>query len=142
MNTLSIRRAFALTALAGALAVNLGTAQASEAASTVSALSALPIALSVAAPVVILSAGASLVVASVSITVAGTVWVLERVSDGAKAVVTLSASGASALSVAAGTAVVVTAVSTGWVLSDASTAIAFLPNEIGASLLYNEQVTR
>ena len=72
MNTLSIRRAFALTALAGALAVNLGTAQASQAASTVSALSGLPIALSVAAPVVILSAGASLIVTSVSVTVAGT----------------------------------------------------------------------
>ena len=142
MNTLSIRRAFALTALAGALAVNLGAAQASEAASTLSALSALPIAVSVAAPVMILSAGASLVVTSVSVTVAGTVWVLERVSDGAKAVVTLSASGASALSVAAGTAVEVTAISTGWVLSTASTAIAFIPNEIGASLLYNEKVTR
>ena len=95
MNSLSIRRAFALTALAAALAVNLGTAQAAEAASTVSALSALPIALSVVAPVMILSAGASLVVTSVSVTAAGTVWVVERVSDGVKAVVTLSAAGAS-----------------------------------------------
>ena len=83
-----------------------------------------------------------MVVTSVSVTVAGTVWVIERVSDGAKAVVTLSATGAKALSVAAGTVVVVTAVSTGWVLSTASTAIAFIPNEIGASLLYNEKVTR
>jgi hypothetical protein len=38
--------------------------------------------------------------------------------------------------------VVVTAVSTGWVLSAASEAIAFIPNEVGAALLYNERVTR
>ena len=42
----------------------------------------------------------------------------------------------------AGTVVVVTAVSTGWVLSTASRAIAFVPNEIGNALLYNERVTR
>ena len=45
-----------------------------------------------------------------------------------------------------GTAVVVTALSTGWVLSTAaeagSRALAFIPNEIGAALLYNERVTR
>ena len=46
------------------------------------------------------------------------------------------------LSVAVGSAVVVTAISTGWVLSAASQAIAFIPNEIGAALLYNERITR
>ena len=46
------------------------------------------------------------------------------------------------MSVAAGTAVVVTAFSAGWVLSAAGKAIAYIPNEIGAALLYNERVTR
>ena len=50
--------------------------------------------------------------------------------------------GAGGLSVAAGTAVVVTAISTGWVLSAAGRAIAFVPNAIGNALLYNERVTR
>jgi hypothetical protein len=68
--------------------------------------------------------------------------VLERTSDGARASVRLGAQAAGGLSIAAGTVVVVTALSTGWVLSTASRAIAFIPNEIGTALLYNEQVTR
>ena len=35
-----------------------------------------------------------------------------------------------------------TALSTGWVLSAAGEAIAFIPNEIGRALLYNERITR
>ena len=73
---------------------------------------------------------------------AGTVWVLERASDGARASIELAGRRRPALSVAAGTVVVVTAISTGWVLSAAGQAIAFVPNEIGAALLYNERVTR
>ena len=111
-------------------------------ASDASALSLLPIAVSVAAPAMILSAGATLTVVAVETTVEGTVWVLERASDGARASVTLSAQAAGAVSVAAGTAVVVTAFSAGWVLSAAGKAIAYIPNEIGAALLYNERVTR
>jgi hypothetical protein len=36
----------------------------------------------------------------------------------------------------------VTAISAGWVLSAAGQAIAFIPNQIGTALLYNERVTR
>ena len=54
----------------------------------------------------------------------------------------LSGQAVAGLSIAAGTVVVVTAVGTGWVLSTASRAIAFVPNEIGNALLYNERVTR
>jgi hypothetical protein len=36
--------------------------------------------------------------------------------------------------------VVATAVSTGWVLSAAGAAIAFIPNELGTALLYNERL--
>jgi len=102
----------------------------------------LPIAVSVAAPVAILSAGATLTIVAVEATSAGTVWMLERASDGAHASITLGGQAAGALSVAAGTAVVVTAFSAGWVLSAAGEAIAFIPNEIGAALLYNERITR
>lgn len=111
-------------------------------ASDASVLSALPIAVSVAAPVALLSAGAMLSVVAVEATSAGTVWVLESASDGARASVRLSAQAAGGLSVAAGTTVMVTAMSAGWVLSAAGRAIAFIPNEIGAALLYNERVTR
>lgn len=146
MNKHSIGRAFGRTlvsaTVAALLAGNLVTAQAQSEASALSALSALPVAVSVAAPVMILSAGVSLTIVAVEASATGAVWVLERASDGARATVRLSAQAAGGLSVAAGTAVVVTAVSTGWVLSTASRAIAFVPNEIGQALLYNERVTR
>ena len=130
------------TTLAVLLAATLASAHAQSAVSEASALSALPIAVSVAAPVMVLSAGAMLTVVAVEASATGAVWVLERASDGARATLRLSAQAATGLSVAAGTVVVVTAVSTGWVLSAASEAIAFIPNEIGAALLYNERVTR
>jgi len=90
----------------------------------------------------ILSAGATLTVVAIEATSAGTVWVLERASDGARASVTLSAQAAAGLSIGVGTAVVVTAFSAGWVLSEAGKAIAYIPNAIGAALLYNERITR
>jgi hypothetical protein len=68
----------------------------------------------------------------------GTVWVLERASDGARS--SLNFAGHAAATV--GAAVVVSAVSTGWLLSAAGTAIAFIPNEIGRSLLHDERITR
>ena len=130
------------TTFAVLLAATLASAQAQSALSEASALSALPIAVSVAAPVIVLSAGAMLTVVAAEASATGAVWVLERASDGARATLRLSAQAAKCLSVAAGTIVVVTAVSTGWGLSAASEAIAFIPNEIGAALLYNERITR
>ena len=125
--------------MAALLALNLAAAQAQSVEASM--LSTLPVAVSVAAPVV-LSAGAVLTVVAVEASATGAVWVLERASDGARSTLRLSAQAAGGLSVVAGTAVLVTVMSTGWVLSAAGTAIAFIPNEIGAALLYNERVTR
>lgn len=134
-----IRSIAAAVALAAALT---SPARAHVNASDASALSALPIAVSVAAPAMLLSGGVMLTVVAVEASAEGTVWVLERASDGARASVTLSAAAAGGLSVAAGTAVVVTAFSAGWVLSAAGKALAYIPNEIGAALLHNERLTR
>lgn len=109
-------------------------AQASEA----SALSALPIGVLSAAPVAILTAGASLSVTAVEASAGGTTWVLQRASDGARATVKLAGNA----SVAVGTSVVVTAMAAGHVLSAAGQAVAFILNEVGASMLHNERVTR
>ena len=128
-------------AVAASLAL-VGHAGAQSTISEASALSALPIAVSVAAPVVLVSAGATLTIVAVEATSAGTLWILERASDGARASVRLGARAAEGASTLVGTAVVVTAISTGWVLSAASQAIAFIPNELGAALLYNERITR
>ena len=129
-------------ALAAALIFSAASMPARAQSSELSALSLLPVAVSVAAPVMIFSAGVTLTVVSVEASAVGTVWVLERASDGARATVRWSARAVGAASVAVGTAVVVTPVSTGWVLSTASEALAFIPNEVGAALLYNERITR
>jgi hypothetical protein len=139
MTTTLIRSMLAAVVLAVGLH---GPARAHGNASDASVLSALPIAVSVAAPVMILSGGVMLTVVAVEASAEGTVWVLERASDSARASVTLSAAAAGGLSVAAGTAVVVTAFSAGWVLSTAGKAIAYIPNEIGTALLHNERLTR
>jgi hypothetical protein len=137
------RRLLSTTLAATLLAVTLGTARAHPPnASDASALSALPIAVSVAAPAMLLSAGAMLTVVAVEASATGTVWVLERASDGARMSVTVSAQAAGGLSVAAGTAVVVSAFAAGWVISTAGRALAYIPNEIGTALLHNERVTR
>jgi hypothetical protein len=137
--TIRFIRAFVAAAL---IAGSLSAARAHPNASDASALSALPIAVSVAAPVLLLSAGATLTVVAVEASAEGAVWLLERASDGARMSVTLGAQAAGGLSVAAGTAVLVTAFSAGWVLSAAGQAIAYVPNEIGRALLHNERVTR
>ncbi|MEY4561505.1 MAG: hypothetical protein RLZZ618_782 [Pseudomonadota bacterium] len=136
-----MKRMFLSTLLAATLA--LGAASPAQAVlSEASALSALPVAVSVTAPSVVLSVGTTLTIVAVEVSAAGTVWVLQRASDGARASITLSAKAAGALSMTVGTVVVVTAVSTGWVLSTAGKALAFIPNELGAALIYNERVTR
>ena len=73
--------------------------------SDASALSALPVAVSVAAPAMVLSAGAAFTVVAVDASAAGTVWVLERASDGARATSSFRASAAGAVAGGLGTAV-------------------------------------
>jgi hypothetical protein len=101
---------------------------------------ALPVGVSVAGPAMLLSAGVSLTVVAVQASAVGTVWILERASDGARVSVEWAASGVKAASMAVGTALAVTVLSTGWVLSAAGEAIAFIPNQVGASLIHNEKI--
>ena len=76
---------FRITLLAAALSAALmTTAHAHSEASELSALSLLPAAVSVAAPSMLIAGGAVLTVVSVQASATGTVWVLERASDGAR----------------------------------------------------------
>ncbi len=134
---------FRLTLVATALSAALMTsARAHSEISELSALSMLPIAVSVAAPSMLLAGGAVLTVVSIQASATGTVWVLERVSDGARATLHFSGHVAQGAALSIGGAVAVTALTSGYVLSAAGQAIAFIPNEIGRALLYNERVTR
>jgi hypothetical protein len=143
-----------LTAALISAAVFATTAvQAQSAASELSAISALPVVLSAgvvgaaagAAAIgasAILSAGATLVVVSVEIVAGATVWVLERASDGVRISLKIAGKLVEGSVLSVGTAVVVAVVGTGYILSAAGKAIAFIPNEIGRALLYNERVSR
>lgn len=134
-------------------ALTLSLALCAQAQSELSAISVAPVALSVmavsaggaalsVAPAALLSAGATLVVVSVEVVGGVTVWVLERASDGARISLRTAGQLAKGVAVSAGTAVAVSVIGAGTVLSVAGEVIAFIPNEIGRALLYNEQVSR
>jgi hypothetical protein len=142
MTRLILNLALAAAAAAVLAAPTGAQAHGRNGPSQASALSMLPLAVSAAAPAVMISAGASFVVLTVSAVGEGTVWVLERASDGARFSVTVAASAVGAVSVATGAVVTTVACSAGWVLSSAGQVIAFIPNELGKALLHNERVTR
>lgn len=140
---------FPVAGLALVLAL-AGPARAQSEASV--ALSALPVASVVATastaavavsvvPVALSVGGAVLVVKAVEVTARGTVYVLERASDGARASVEVGARSVSAVAVGVGTVLTVSVIGTGVLLSAAGEAIAFIPNELGRALLHNERVT-
>jgi hypothetical protein len=131
-------------------------AKAQSEASAVSAASGLPVAsvvvgtsavagaaasAVVAVPVALSTGGAVLLVKTVESTARGTVYVLERASDGARASIEVIGRGVASASMVAGTSVMVTVVSAGVVLSAAGEAIAFIPNALGRALLHNERLT-
>jgi hypothetical protein len=72
----------------------------------------------------------------------GTVWVLRRASDGAQVLIHWGSTAVGMASVALGTAVTVTVVSAGWVLSAAGEVLALVPNALGQALLHHEEVMR
>lgn len=133
----------ATLALSCAIALSTpATAHRASPASEISALSMLPVAVAVTAPALLLSGTTVLAVHAVQASAEGTVWVLERASDGARFSVQLSGRAAEGALVASGTALVVTAVAAGWVLSAAGQAVAFVPSAIGRTLTHHERVTR
>lgn len=108
----------------------VGTA--SVASTAAGAVVALPAALSVG--------GAVLSVRAVEVSAVGTVYLLERASDGARVSVEVLGRGIGSSAHAVGTVVVCTVIGSGVVLSVAGEALAFVPNAIGRALLYNERL--
>ena len=122
-----------LSALPVAVVVGTGSAAAGSVAVAGAAVSAVPVAFSVV--------GASLVVKAVEVTASGTIYLLERASDGAQASVRVAGNVASGVVMGVGTVVAVSAIGTGLLLSTAGEILAFIPNELGRALLHNERVT-
>ncbi len=95
----------------------------------------------VALPAALSVMGSKLVIVSVEVLASGTVYVVERVSDAARATVKIATKTARASALAVGTTVVVSASVAGVLLSAGSEVLAFIPNELGRALFYNERLT-
>ncbi len=94
-----------------------------------------------AAPVVLSAAGAVFVVRAVEVSATGTVYILERTSDGVRVSLQVGAKAGKAAAQAIGTTAVISVIGAGVVVSLASEVIAFVPNAIGQALLHNERIT-
>jgi len=135
----ALRRRLVAIAATGALLTS-GFARA-ESSTALSEASLVPVAISVALPVVLVAGVGAIVVTSVEASAQGTVWVVENVADGVKGSICFAGRVVGATGVAIGTVIVVTATATGMVLSAAGHVIAFVPNEIGRTLSYNQRVS-
>ena len=85
--------------------------------------------------------GSVLTVAAVEASADGTVYLLERASDGARASVKVAGRAAKGVSAAVGTSVTVSVIGSGVVLSAVGEVLAFVPNAIGRALLSNERLS-
>lgn len=94
-----------------------------------------------AIPAMLSIGGAVLVVVAVQASAKGTVYVLERASDGARASIEVAGRGLASTAAAVGASVVVSVVASGVVLSAAGEALAFIPNALGRALLLNERLS-
>ena len=97
------------------------------------AVVALPVALSVT--------GAVLTVTAVQASGRGSVIVLERASDGVAVSLELSGLAVGNALLSVGSAITTTVIASGVILSAAGEAVAFLPNAIGQTLLFNQQIS-
>jgi len=138
----SLHPRMAAFTLALGLAASSSVARAESNASEISQESLVPIAISVALPVALVAGAGSIVVTGVQASADGVVWFVEGAADGVKGSIRFAGDAVGASAVAAGTVVVVTAVATGTLLSAAGHVIAFIPNEVGRSLSYNQRVSR
>jgi hypothetical protein len=94
-----------------------------------------------AAPIILSTVGAIFVIKAIEITAKGTVYILERASDGARVSVEILGTSIKSTAISVGATVTASVIGAGIVLSAAGQVIAFIPNELGKALLYSERLT-
>ena len=82
-----------------------------------------------------------MVVKTIEVGARGSVYALERTSDGARVSVKVAAHSAGSVALAVGSAVLVTLISAGTVLSAAGEVVAFIPNALGRTLMHSERLS-
>jgi hypothetical protein len=108
---------------------------------TASDLSLAPVALSVVAPASVLASGVILTIKSVQVSANGTVILLESIADASKVTVEVSGDLSTKASAFVGKSAAVSLIASGTVITAAGEVLAFIPNEIGRELMYNEKLT-
>lgn len=93
-------------------------------------------------PPMLLISGGTLILRSVEASARATVYVLERASDGSRVSIEVAGVSAVGTSIVAGATVTTSVVAAGVILSVAGEVIAFIPNELGRSLLFSERLTK
>ena len=131
-----------LAAVTTAMALTTAIGAEAQSSTELSEASLVPVAISVALPVVLVAGVGSIVVTGVEASAEGTVWIVENVADGVKGSICFAGRVVGTAAIAVGTVIVVTVVATGMVLSTAGQVIAFIPNEIGRTLSYNQRVSK
>jgi hypothetical protein len=112
----------------------------STALSNASGLLALGSASVVVGSLSLVAGSGAVIVETVQAVGGASVVVLRGASEGVSATVRLSANVAGGASLVAGASVTLVAASTGYLLVSAGQVIAFIPNEIGRSLLHHSRV--
>ncbi len=129
--------------IAATLTSGIAAAQNASAASANASISMSQLTASVVAGTAsVLATAASLTVVAVEQAGESMVLMLKDVSTGATVSIKASARTAGNASLAAGTVLLVTASAAGYSIYLAGRLIAFIPNEIGKSLVYHSRVTK
>lgn len=136
-----IALAMALSCASTALIATPAQAGTEDLSAASSLALSLPVAIAASAPALVLSAGVQLTVVAVTASATGTVWVLERASDGTRIVLRVSGDAARGASIGAGTAIGVTVLSAGWLLTSGGEALCYVPNERGLALMHHQRLT-
>ncbi len=135
LNRLVLSAALMFTLPMGAVAHADGSTRASQNLSTASGLVVL-------GSMSVLAAGGELIVTGVEQSAHGVSVVVKNVGNASGEVVTVLLDGAAASAVAVGSAVQASATGVGYVLVASGKAIAFIPNEIGQSLIHQSRYSR
>lgn len=112
-----------------------------HAQSTPSDASTVSVAVSVLVPAAFISEAGQYVVKGVQASANGTVYVLEKISDGARGSVTISGNVSGAASVGMGESVRFVATSAGMLLVSAGKVLAIIPNELGKALMKSDKLS-
>lgn len=131
-----------LTAAVIALAGPMARAEGGQGLSEASALSVDGSAQIVSGSVKGIQGSAELVVESVVFLADGVRCVLRGAAEVGRVVILIPLKVAGAASLVVGQTVEITTQATGWLITKAGQAIAFLPNEAGRALLFSEPVSR